>query len=343
MSSRPVRAVPLRENEDLAVIAFNPAAFFGLKIRLKGITIKRVIRCKMRATDKIITATIVLLILLSANLYGQSEIIRQFADSLRDGDYLEMTYYVPDQDTMLGGGQAEIYYQGKLLLTSDIWRFMRTYNFCHDSRNEASACFARDITGDSVPEVIFEYPSGGNNDANGFDIFSLFAKPKHIASLRELDKSAGWLQDIDGDSLPELIFYDIQFQCWHYGCSNSPGPPLVWKWNGTEYKLANFGLGDQILRELYNINADDYIKQYTTNEKNKYEKPFEPYKEDNYPVELLRVMLWFYYTGKGQYADSMVNYSLSNDMPLKKPFYDEIINKVHSCPYWPQLLKSDWK
>lgn len=154
--------------------------------------------------------------------------------------------------------------------------------------------------------------------------------------------------DYDDDGYPEPSFADIHYQCWHYGCSGSPRPHLVWKWDGVKYRLANYKLGDQILErqnrifERYNIPEIDTLNlQRLLNWELKVEY-YDPAIEESYPIELLRVMLDLIYTGHPNWADTLFNKAWPDSVAYKQVFYDDVMQMVHSSPYWPQLQQSDW-
>ena len=256
-----------------------------------------------------------------------------------DGYLITLRYYL-QIDTNDWGGQYKIYRNDTLLVTSIIWPFLGIDGCCYDPPPPKFS----DINGDGISDAIIVCASGGNDGADDVFIYSLDRPNHEIGRFTGLDKGEFFYRDIDGDKLPEMIFPDIHYQCWHYGCSNSPAPFLVWKWDGIKYRLSNIKLADQILLNLYQIEPDSVeASKFIINRASSSNYPCWDRKTAySFPEDILKEMLIFDYCGKFNIADSIFKISCPENLPGNKALFDEIEQEIESSPYWQELQKSDW-
>lgn len=143
----------------------------------------------------------------------------------------------------------DIFYDGSEILKSkSYYPIVDLKNLSCYSHSPNDSCHCQDITGDGVCEITIEIPGGGNNGAEDVFIYSLDSTATLIEDFGGLNKIFGGLRDIDGNSLPEVIFYDLQFDCWPDGCFGAPRPILIWKWTGNSYKLSDLRFSTYILK-----------------------------------------------------------------------------------------------
>ena len=297
----------------------------------------------MRFSVNMLICGVSFVLLFSMSAVSDAQGSRKHFKTLNENGYrIELFYYPLEEYGDDYGCQYEIYFDDILALKTKRWPFMDIYNFRFDPQGRAKPCHFRDITGDSTTEVIFICYSGGNNAAEDVYVYSMDSIGTLIAGFENLDKGPWFPKDIDNDNIPEMIFRSQHYLCWRYGCSGSPAPYLVWKWNGFEYKLANLKLSDEILRILYGINCDDFISAYLSDSSTVISAPY-PWKEDyGYPVELLRKMLWLIYSGRKDLADRMFNHHWPDDIPGKGEFYNDLMNRVKSDSFFPKVENSNW-
>jgi hypothetical protein len=278
-------------------------------------------------------------ILIYSNVMAQKSNPRELVDSLWDSEYLALGYYTPFDTISRGsdyGHQYEIMYKGKVILRSRQWPFMDLHNYCYSPNKENVPCFLKDINADGKPELMFSYASGGTDGATDLDIYTIDSSATLIGRFGGLNKTGGWLRDIENDSILEVIFYDNLFLCWHSGCAGSPRPPLIWRWNGREYRLANFRFKDYILGD-YHFNSTELkndISSYV--ETFSFKKGYDPY-----PIFLWEAMLQQIYAGNFEVADSIFQNFWPVQISGKDDFYLEFIARLHDGPFWENLLKSD--
>lgn len=240
----------------------------------------------------------------------------------------------------------EVYLCDRKLLTSFRWYpGPRLYNFGYNSKGVKKPHYIEDINGDGKGEIIFEVYSGGNNGRESAYIYTLDTLATLIGKFNGINTGLNMirLDDLDGDSVPELIFNDMNYGCWPDGCAGAPAPYLVWKWNGNNYQLANFKLGNLILRQLNYWNPDS-IPEILNTVKNDTSKirNFDPNNEYGYPMILIDDMLALTYAGHRYDADKILEFAWAKGdttiLIFKKVFWD----KVKSSYFWDNLQKSDW-
>ncbi|MCP4580903.1 MAG: hypothetical protein GY839_04750 [candidate division Zixibacteria bacterium] len=197
--------------------------------------------------------------------------------------------------------------------------------------------FLQDLNKDSKRELKVNIASGGSNGAEDVYIYSIDSAVVLINALDGMNKVMPRFRDIDRDSIPEIIFNDNLFLCWHTGCAGSPRPPLIWRWDGERYRLANFKYKDHILNGHNNDPVElrkrisSYVETYS------FRKGYDPY-----PPALWKAMLQQIYAGNSNVADSIFNNFWPPELSDKNEFYLEFINHLHNGPYWEELQQSDW-
>lgn len=95
-----------------------------------------------------------------------------------------------------------------------------------DQRVTAIEC--RDVTGDSVPELIVRTSTGGAHCCETLRIFSLGNTPSLLLAYENGNSEGFELTDLSGDGRRQLFLYDDSFAYFHDLCfACSPGLPLL--------------------------------------------------------------------------------------------------------------------
>jgi len=293
--------------------------------------------------SKIIISVATLAILAGDKGFSQTDFSGATTDSFTVDGYLITFHYYPQIDTGSWGGQYKIYRNDTLMVSSMIWPFLGIDGCCFYPPPSRFS----DMNGDGIEDVLFVYASGGNNGADDVYIYSLDRPENEIGRFTGMDKGEFFPEDIDGDSLPEMIFPDIQYICWHYGCAGSPRPYLVWKWDGTKYRLANFKLARHILKELYRVNPDSigneaYLSKLATLGASRQSPCWDKKIEDGFPVPLFDLMLTYTYCGYELVADEIYRLCCPATILGNAELFEEIKQEMQSSPYWGELQQSNW-
>jgi hypothetical protein len=262
-------------------------------------------------------------------------------DSFSINEYHFDMYYFPFEIFDHYGYQYFVFQKGNFILSSPRCPFI------------GKPGTFMDINGDGTKDIVFVCGSGGSAGTENAYIFTLDSTGALIGSFEDYNKGPFGLIDYDDDSYPEPVMGDVHYLCWHYGCSGSPRPYLVWKWDGEKYRLANFKLGDKILMshslllDYKTAGKMDSLYLDTLNLSAVADfgirvSSYNPTDEYSYPVELLRIMLELIYTGHAHWADSLFNKAWPDSVPNKRLFYDDLMQHQRSDPYWKELQESDW-
>jgi len=269
------------------------------------------------------------------------ELVREFKEK---GYIVKELYYPFSPDCDEYGHQFEISLNGEILSKSRIWPFIDMWDFCYSSRRESPECYFRDITGDSINEVVFNYGSGGNNGCEDLQIYSIDSTASEIAFFNGLEKGCGlyWLADLDNDAISEICTYSRHYECWKAGCAGSRAPLLVWKWDGERYRMANKKLSGRILRTINKVDPDSVVRQFRNTGDKIRKGEYDPEDWDKYPLWLLGIMLDLIYVGEDARADSVFEICWPDSIPYKSEFYIEATDRVNTDPFWPEIEESAW-
>ena len=123
------------------------------------------------------------------------------------------------------------------------------------------------------------------------------------------------LADLDNDSIPEFMYYDNIFAHWK-DCYKCYLPPLIWRWDGEKYRLANYHYSDYILRD---------------------------YDLSNLPCDQSwETLIMLYYAGKDEIADSLFEVCWPLKSSEKEAEYKAFKRQLGYGQFWTQLQESDW-
>jgi len=240
----------------------------------------------------------------------------------------------------------DIYLCEKKLLASITWYPPpELYTFCYHSQGEGFPCAIRDINNDRKGEIIINIFSGGSGGNEAGFIYTLDTVATEIGVFNGIETDLGpfGLEDIDGDTCMEVVMWDTHNNYWPYGNGANGSINLVWRWDGKKYRLGNFKMADQILKNVNHLNPDSlsFLLEKIKNNPDKISN-FNPAIESNWPPELMELMLALIYTNKAPLAEKACEYSWQKGDTTRNIYERLFWDHVKSGPHWEELQKSDW-
>jgi len=231
-------------------------------------------------------------------------------------------------------------YKGNKKVMSSLGRHIELFNFGSTGPDSTGELYARDINGDGFAEAIITTFTESDFCCNYITIISLGENINEIGSFELKEIDIFYLEDIDGDSIPELFFRDPGFIGWRYSFQDSPRPLLIWKWHEGNYYLANHDYSEYLSAK---IGADDFRELDSQIRKWQDRAEKSPSQDTTGllipPVKLIEVMLDYYYSGKTQTADSLLDADWPAEIPGKDAFRSELAQRLNECPYWKIMQK----
>ena len=185
----------------------------------------------------------------------------------------------------------------------------------------------KDITGDSIPDLIVSVWSGGAHCCFSVIIFSLGEELKKIAEIEGVDSSFEF-KDFEGDGLYELVGRDWTFAYWETSFANSPAPQVVLRYQHGKYALAT-----------------DIMKKQPPDKKELEAKIVELRDkfanvgalDDEAPSELWEYMLDLIYSGNGKLAFTVFNKAWPDHREGKEEFLASFKAQLVKSSYWPEI------
>jgi hypothetical protein len=114
------------------------------------------------------------------------------------------------------------------------------YNFRGNTLDSVTSCIYGDINKNGIDDIIFDEYWGGNRCCQLAWVYELSSPPKLLFDV--MASSPGiQIQDIDGDSIPEISFSEGSINRW------ADGAELIYKWNGSTYRLANYKMKKYVI------------------------------------------------------------------------------------------------
>ena len=186
-----------------------------------------------------------------------------------------------------------------------------------------------DITGDGNPNVaIYEWTGGAHCCFNVF-LFEIGDKFRQVAAVYGKD-SIPRFDDIDGDSIPEVVIHDCTYAYWPQSFASSPAPRVILRWDGKSYRVAR----DMMRQPRPSIQdlktkADEIRKKWG-----------QGYNRSSIPVELWGYALELMYAGHEDLGWQFIKMGWSEKFPLDSDLLEELRSLMASSPYWQQLQKA---
>ena len=229
----------------------------------------------------------------------------------------------------------------KNLLTSFRWYpAPEFHNFNYDPNGVRKPRYVEDINGDRKGELILSVISGGNNGWESSYIYTLDTIATEIAVFNGLNSGLNGIHllEIDQDTIPELVFNDMNYGCWPEGCFGAPAPLLIWKWDGNKYRLSNLKYKEYLLNKKGWKDIGDLKSSIDSWVETFYKKPGYA----AFPPLIAHVMIEFIYAGQYSKADSAFSSLWPGIVDGKERVHEEIWDRVRGSPFWQELQESDW-
>ncbi len=226
--------------------------------------------------------------------------------AIRHTDYDSINYTYSQTITIYRDATAILMVYAPMLGLND---------FCFSYQESLKNCFICDLNKDGFPEIGFLLlsPNEFDGDSNKFALYTLYHDKAQQDNEFVIDRSEVYFQNQNNDSIPEMFSFDAYYD---------PPLPLIWQWDKDKYRIANFKYPDYLLLGISN----DFIQS----------------KAPISPDTLSGIITYCFYSGNFAKADSILNNHWPHDRPGKNEFYRNLIIKIHSDPFWPQVQESNW-
>jgi hypothetical protein len=211
------------------------------------------------------------------------------------------------------------------------------YDFCQQKLDTSLSCIFRDIDHDGNDEIIIDEYGGGNACCHDVYIYSLSNPPKRRSKISASSASIQ-MEDLDGDSIPELEYSEYRSSWVRYASVGSNSTLLIWKWDGDSLRLANYKIKSIILKDTLDLLPG--LKQ----EMALPDSSYNPQKWDNtYPTDNFKLLLETYaYGGKPNLIDSVFDEYWPSYNPGKEDFHKKFMYDLGVNNMWTRLQNSDW-
>jgi hypothetical protein len=207
-------------------------------------------------------------------------------------------------------------------------------DICGILTNHKDTCLVGDINRDSIDEIVLYTWTGGGSCCDGAQVYALEDSIKLIFKMPS-GKAMLFIKDINGDSVPELITHDQNWLFWEDEADGGKyayyafQPQLIWQWDGRKYRLSNYKYKDYLMKEFTGYSGasvDDSIRISYNCES----------------ISTWYFMIYGYYLGIGDLADSAFYKCWPGDDSTKQAKYNVFKEKLISGPYWKELQESNW-
>jgi hypothetical protein len=292
-----------------------------------------------------ILAILTIILLASPSAIAQGDTLRVPVDTIYFSGYTAISYRVYEEDNYFQV-EWEIFLGTKKLMTSFKWYpGPGFYDYSYNPDGGSIPSYLRDINGDGKGEIILSAWSGGNDGRGSSYIYSLDTTASLIGVFDGLNTSLSEavLCSYDSDNIYEIGCNDRTYECWPYGCAGSPAPSLIWKWDGSKYRLANYKLGVEIMKQDYHWDSSYLAITLASIQRDTVKiRNFNPNIEDQWPIDLINLMLNLAYIGQAPLAEQFCEYAWASQ-DTTRPIFEKLFwEKVHSSYYWQELQNSNW-
>jgi hypothetical protein len=266
-------------------------------------------------------------------------------DSIISGEYRAVRYTYKDTLGQAVDFQTGIsVYKRDMKLISISEDINEMVNLCSDLFSYPvlpyihNDCYFHDINKDGLSEmVITDGWAGGSCCEGGLKLYSIDDTAKLLIEMTPT--IAGFYAfDIENDSIPEFITWDDTYTSFLDYPYRAFIQRLIWKWDGTKYRIANGKFEDYLLNELgpNKMPLQNYL-----------DEPDSIQIHSNQFIEVPSYYFWdmvlgYYFVGKPQVGDSLFNVYWRPEMPGKEKYWQELHKRIKADTLWPQILQSNW-
>jgi hypothetical protein len=142
--------------------------------------------------------------------------------------------------------------------------------------------------------------------------------------------------DLDNDTTNELTASSVYYDEWQI-----IRPVLIWKCENGKYRLANGKLFGPAIKKYLCMNDTSLTAIYDWLHHLQFGN-FWPDSVQTYPQDLIINMLFMAYSGRPEYADSLLYMIWPEANRGRYQFHKFFWTKVKSDPMYEELLKSNW-
>lgn len=201
--------------------------------------------------------------------------------------------------------------------------------FSAGPRKLPSFLIGHDVTGDGNPNVaICEWTGGAHCCFNVF-LFEIGDRFRHVATIYGKD-SIPRFDDIDGDSVSEVIIHDWTYAYWPQSFAGSPAPRVILRWDGKAYTVAfDMMRHSRPSMQDLEVRAAEIRKRWG-----------QEYNRSYIPVELWGYALELMYGGHEDLGWQFIEMGWSEQFRLDSDLLEELQLLMGSSPYWRQLQRA---
>ncbi len=189
----------------------------------------------------------------------------------------------------------------------------------------------KDITGNGKPDFVVNEYTGGAYCCYVIYVFELGVPIKLLAEVDGMF-TAPQFEDLDGDSLPEIILVDWTFEGWPGSFATSPTPKVILRWKNGKFipderlmKIPAPSIED-LKREAESIsNDDDWDIVYN---------PDQIFWSHYIPRQLFQRALDLMYGGHEEVGRKFIQMGWSKNYPVNKELLVEFDELLSKSPYW---------
>lgn len=211
-----------------------------------------------------------------------------------------------------------VYKNGQEIHREEGWRWYPTQNL---------PAPGTDVTGDGLPDVVFEDWSGGAHCCFSYFIFEL-KEPLHVIKVETGDSQAGFA-NLDGAPGFEIYYADFSFTDWTNGFAGSPAPSVVLRYNDGSYVPA-----PDLMRQSAMNDAD------LRREAEKVRQGEWLYDIGYLPVEFLRIAVGLIYTGNVMQALEFIQLAWPEIKPGQSAFIEELFTcQLRRSAFWRAIAQ----
>lgn len=180
----------------------------------------------------------------------------------------------------------------------------------------------RDITGNSMPNLLISNWTGGAHCCNFLHIFELGRKLRKIATV-EANSASIRLVDLDRDGIPEIEFLDGAIDYLFASYAFSPAARVVLKFRNDHYEVATKLMRKPMptLRQVEGLRKRIRIG-------------FQKEKSPELPYDFLKAMMDLSYSGHLDLALKIASEEWPENKPGLAAFNEKFVQALRDSHYW---------